>query len=61
MSGVYVYMHEQERLGGCGGILKFEIASEGQKQSRCSYMHNFSCPCLHLLCQLTLNFYERRY
>ena len=47
-----------------------EIASEailGQKQSRSSYMARgilhpiFGCPRLHLLCQLTLNFHERRY
>ena len=47
-----------------------ELASEailGQKQSRSSYMAQgvfhpiFSCPCMHLLSQLSSNFHERRY
>ena len=47
-----------------------EIASEailGQKQSRSSCVARgvlhpiFGCPCMHLLSQLTWNFYERRY
>ena len=51
-------------------IRRSENASEGilgQKNSRSSYMvrgvlhPNFGCPRMHLLCQLTLNFHERRY
>ena len=51
------------------GIRCSEIASEailGQKQSCSSYMARgvlhpiFDCPRMHLLCQLTLSYHERK-
>ena len=49
----------------CSGIASEDIL--GQKHSHTSYSARgvlhliFSCPCMHLLSQLTSNFPERRY
>ena len=63
-------LHKDTRLGGSGEIRCSEIASEvisGLKNSHtsclaCGVLHPiFSCPCMHLLSQLTSNFPDRKY
>ena len=63
-------LHKDTRLGGSGEIRCSGIASEailGQKHSHTNYLARevlhpiFTCPRMHLLSQLTSNFFERRY